>query len=94
MYDKTGAVAKVREQETRAARDAVPKLGGSGPHKDTPLVDCPDAVLVEARDALLDAEERGMLKQAHADKLIAIQSVLLWRDRAAAESGKSFAQGE
>ena len=77
---------EMQQASTRAARAVVPRLGGSGPHKDTPLVDCPDSVLMEARDALLDMKEKGTLKPAHAEKLAAIQTVLASRDEADAAS--------
>lgn len=83
---------EMEQASSRAQRAAVPKLGGSGPYKDTALVDCPDSVLIEARDALMDAADKADLKPAHAAKLSAIQAVLADRDVRAAE--KSFAQEE
>lgn len=77
---------EMQQASARAARPPVMKLGGSGSYKDTPIADCPDAVLIEARDALLDAEQKGPLKQAHADKLSAIQAELLRRDQTAAST--------
>lgn len=83
--DEMGQAENVEPESGRApslyaARPAL-KLGGSGPHKDTAIADCPDSVLMEARDALLDA---GELKPSHAQKLEAIQAELVNRDEKAA----------
>lgn len=80
--ENADATEQERPPALYAARPTL-KLGGNGPHKDTGIVDCPDAVLMDARDALLSS---GDLKPSHARKLEAIQAELLKRDETAALS--------
>lgn len=61
------------------------KLGGKGQWKDAAIADCPDDVLMEARDALAEQAEKAPLKASHAAKLDAIQAELASRDAVSAE---------
>jgi phage recombination protein Bet len=73
---------------------AAPLLGGRGPYSDVPITECPDDVLVQARDALVAKAAVSPLSTAHAAKLEALEAELLAREVGVVDAWEADAENE